>query len=71
MRQTNHIADYFEELYQERKGETSHSHWTNLINQTVGAVQSKKTNDKVKPIGIDELNATIKTLKRGEELRTR
>ena len=61
-----HIADYFEELYQAREGETSHSHWTNLIHQTVGAVQSTKTNEEVKPIGIDELNSTIKTLKRGK-----
>jgi hypothetical protein len=30
-----HIADYFEDLYQARKGENSHGGWTGYINKTV------------------------------------
>jgi hypothetical protein len=38
----DHIADYFEDLYQARDGENSHKTWTHHINNTVERI-SKDT----------------------------
>ena len=36
-----HIADYFENLYQAREGEKSHEEWTEHINKTVDEIEKK------------------------------
>ena len=36
-----HIADYFENLYQAREGEKSHQEWTEHINKTVDEIEKK------------------------------
>ena len=36
----DHIADYFENLYQAREGEESYEQWTNHINDTVNNISN-------------------------------
>ena len=60
-----HIADYFDNLYQAREGERSYEKWTNHINETVNNIsKSIMKSQNENPIGIDELNTCIKKLKR-------
>ena len=41
-----HIADYFENLYQAREGEKSHEQWTEHINKTVDEIEKKQDTQK-------------------------
>ena len=62
-----HIADYFENLYQAREGEPNYEQWTNHINETVNNIsKSTMKSQNENPIGIEELNTCIKKLKRNK-----
>jgi hypothetical protein len=61
----DHIADYFEDLYQARDGENSHKTWTHHINNTVERISkdtAKSQNET--PFSKEELTTSIKKLKR-------
>ena len=38
----NHIADYFENLYQAREGEKSHAEWTKNIDNKIDQITNMK-----------------------------
>jgi hypothetical protein len=63
----NHIADYFENLYQAREGENSHKIWTHHINNTVEMI-SKNTakSQNETQFSKEELTNSIKKLKRNK-----
>ena len=62
-----HIADYFENLYQAREGEPNYEQWTNHINETVNNIsKSTMKSQNENPIGIEELNTCIKKLNRNK-----
>ena len=62
-----HIADYFENLYQAREGEESYEQWTNHINDTVNNISnSNEKSQNENPISREELNTCIKKLKRNK-----
>ena len=67
------IADYFEELYQARKGAPEYGEWTKLINETVqGALKQRhQEEDDDNEINMKELNTVIKKLKSKKYPRTR
>ncbi len=64
----DHVANYYENLYQARKGEDSHRRWTEHINKTVNSINYKINNREKEchPFTMEELNETIKTLKQGK-----
>jgi len=66
-RAKDHIADYFENLYQAREGENSHKKWTHHINNTVEMI-SKNTakSQNETPFSEEELTNSIKKLKRNK-----
>ena len=60
-----HIADYFENLYQAREGEKSHEEWTEHINKTVDEIEEKARHpENQQPLTLDELAQCIRKLKR-------
>ena len=67
-----HIANYFENLYQAREGEESHKQWTGLINAKVKSIDNKlqQKHTKNKPFSHEELSKCIKKLKRKKKHRT-
>ena len=59
------VANYFEDLYQAREGETEYRGWTEHIEETVENITKKtKTQTGEEPITIQELNTAIKSLQR-------
>ncbi len=63
----NHIANYYEQLYQAREGEESHKQWTQHIEREVEKIalsQDKSRNEN--PFEIEELNRCIQSLKRNK-----
>ena len=65
-----HIADYFEDLYQARPGTPVYETWTNHIEKTVEkAIQAADQQEKkIENITYKELNKVIKKLKRKKSL---
>ena len=62
-----HIANYYENLYQTREGEVSHKEWTDHINKEVKAIEmSLEQSPNQDHFSIDELNDSIKSLKRNK-----
>ncbi len=64
-----HIAGYFQDLYQARPGTTEYEEWTEHITKRVKQTISQYENSGNKegePITLKELNATIKKLKRNK-----
>ena len=60
-----HIADYFENLYQAREGEKSHEEWTEHIHKTVDEIEKKARHpENQQPLTLDELTQCIRKLKR-------
>ena len=54
-----HIANYFENLYQAREGKVEYQEWTNKIQKEVKDIEQKlKTEPPVKEISKEELNLT-------------
>ena len=41
----NHIADYFEDLYQAREAESTHETWTKTINEKIKLITKTNTNE--------------------------
>ena len=62
----NHIADYFEDLYQAREGEQTHEAWTSKINNKIAEITKTTQNSNLEPITLQEVNKCIKQLKRGK-----
>ena len=63
----DHIADYFENLYQAREGEEIYEQWTNHINDTVNSIsKSNEQSQNENPISKEEINTCIKKLKRNK-----
>ena len=64
-----HIADYFEDLYQARPGTPEYETWTNHIEKTVEVIQAADQQEKkTENITYKELNKVIKKLKRKKSL---
>merc|ERR1712062_109802 len=62
-----HIARYFENLYQAREGKPQFEEWTNKIKTTIKAVTtSEDNNKKMEPIQTSEITKTILNLKNGK-----
>ena len=60
-----HIADYFEDLYQARKDEDSHKEWTKHINKQVDIIEHERGQQQTQQAFTDdELNQCIRKLKR-------
>ena len=59
-----HIATYYESLYQARDGEDSHAHWTEHINRRVAEVDKDKSEVKIEEINLEEINKCISKLGR-------
>ena len=59
-----HIADYYENLYQAREGEESHKTWTEYINITVEKIEKEVTQYECsQPFTNEELDKCIQKLK--------
>ena len=64
-----HIADFFEDLYQAREGAESHQKWTDLINRTVTeALKTDQPKPTIDQIRYDEVVKAIGTIKRNKSL---
>ena len=61
-----HIAKYFETLYQAREGEQSHIGWTKHINETVNYTEQNTIECDTEPITLVELEHAIHQLKQGK-----
>ena len=64
-----HIANYYEELYQAREGEDSHKEWTNHINRKIQQIESTPEHTNASPpppFTLEELNQSIKIFKRNK-----
>ena len=62
-----HIANYFENLYQARPGKPQYAQWTERITNTVRELDQQAQNaENPEPITMKELNSAIKTLKRNK-----
>ena len=62
-----HIAKYYEDLYQAREGEDSHKQWTEQINKTVNDISKQQDSpNSSKPFSYDELLNCIKRLKKNK-----
>ena len=65
----DHIANYFEELYQAREGTPEYSKWTKIITETVRqALKPQRCEADDNEINIKEFNSVIKKLKRKKSL---
>ena len=62
----NHIADYFENLYQGREGEKSHAEWTKNIDNKIDQITNMKYEQTHHEISQKEINKNTKTLQRGQ-----
>ena len=52
-----HIAQYFESLYQARPGKPEYEAWTNRIEKTVTEINESQTNiPDPEPISVEEIN---------------
>ena len=67
----NHIADYFEDLYQAREAESTHETWTKTINEKIKLITKTNTNETPNEITQEELNKNIKNIKKRKEHRTK
>ena len=71
-RAKEYIANYFENLYQARDGETSHAQWTEHINDTANeATNANEAHTNEQPITLEELNESIKKTQKRKEHGTR
>ena len=62
-----HIAQYFENLYQAREGRPQFEEWTNEIKNTIKTLsESDEMKGKIDPIEVKEIENSIKTLKNGK-----
>ena len=62
-----HIANYYETLYQAREGREGFENWTNEIKNTVRRIEQSEAMGKTAvPITMDELVNTVKKLKSGK-----
>ena len=62
-----HIADYYEELYQARPGTQEYEQWTKIIQDKVLEIEHEmKDRDPIQDITMKELNSAIKALKKGK-----
>ena len=62
-----HIAMYFENLYQARPGKPEYQNWTEKIIQTVKEIdQAQNKLPNPKPISEEEIDEAIKSLKRNK-----
>ena len=59
-----HIAKYFEDLYQARGGETKYEEWTTKIKQTIHNIEEQMNQMDDEEITIQEVKKAIKALKR-------
>ena len=57
----NHIADYFEDLYQAREAESTHVTWTKTINEKIKLITKTNTNETPNEITLEELNKNTMT----------
>ena len=65
----DHIASYFEELYQAREGTPEYSKWTKTITETVRqALKPQRCEAHDNEINIKDFNSVIKKLKRKKSL---
>ena len=63
----DHIANYFESLYQAREGTPEYEQWTRKIKHEVNNIEKELRNkEPVKEITINEVKKAIKSLKRGQ-----
>ncbi len=63
----NHIADYYEELYQARQGDPNYENWTTEIKDKIADIQKELSNqDPIPEITEKELTTAIKSLKRNK-----
>ena len=65
-KEKEHIAKYFENLYQAREGAPSHTAWTTHINDTVKDItrNPENTGNSYEKFNHEELDKTIRNLKR-------
>ena len=61
-----HIANYFETLYQARQGEKSYEEWTKTIRTHIEQTEKKLKEMKQEPITTQEVKKAIKSLKRNK-----
>ena len=61
----NHIAGYFEDLYQARQGEESHREWTEKINNEVNRI-ANRNDDHTQTITAKETEKAIKQLRKNK-----
>ena len=62
-----HIAQFFENLYQAREGRPQFEEWTNEIKNTIKTLsESDEMKGKIDPIELKEIENSIKTLKNGK-----
>ncbi len=62
-----HIANFYENLYQARTGDKEFEHWTNTITQKIQDItQEMQHKPPIPEITTEELNKAIKQLKRGK-----
>lgn len=62
-----HIANYYENLYQAREGTEEYKFWTTLINNKTKMLERAAHSAKDEPPATrDELNNIIRKLKRGK-----
>ena len=60
-----HIADYFEDIYQVRNGEKSHKEWAKHINKQVERIEQERRQQQTQQAFTDdELNQCIRKLNR-------
>ena len=65
-RAKEHIANYFEELYQAREGEEAYKQWTTHIETKVKEITQVTEQEENSTITMKELNTAIKALERGK-----
>ena len=64
----DHIANYFEELYQAREGTPEYSKWTKIITETVRqALKPQRCEADSNEINIKEFNSVIKKKWKGKK----
>ena len=61
-----HIATYYEDLYQAREGEDSHAHWREHINSRVAEIDKDKSEENIEEIYSEEINRCISKLRRNK-----
>ncbi len=62
-----HIADYYENLYQAREGDPEYEVWTERINETIKNIEQElELAPKAEPVTEKEINTTVRNLKKGK-----